>query len=279
MPERESPYSIRYVGANPDALEAQELIQTLTAMTRISVKASQAVHGADANASFRIIHIQRGTIDIQGVIELVAGLQPGFAILPSISLGVADVPELIKKWLDLLKFLKGQPPKITQNVTDGNAVQIENVHGETQVVNGNVYNTFIFNNIGRDAAKLEVPKTRGAERLDLYRGKEKIGTYDGSDLSNFRSIKPAGAPIESEIEAVLQVIAPVLEGEGVWRFKFGRMKLTARVSDDNYRQQVIDGQESFRHGDMLRVRLKTVQEKVDDKVATKHFITKVLGRV
>jgi hypothetical protein len=114
--------------------------------------------------------------------------------------------------------------------------------------------------------------------MELYRGKRRIGTYDASDVSEFRPIKPAGNPIESDIEAILEVIAPVFEGEGVWRFKFGRMSLTARLTDDAYRQQVADGQESFRHGDRLRVRLKSVQEKVGDKVTTEHFITKVIGR-
>jgi hypothetical protein len=222
--------------------------------------------------------VQRGSIDIQGFIELGAGLQPAFAMLPSLSLGITDVPELIKKWLDLLKFLKGQAPKVIQKVNNGNAVQIENVSGEAQVVNGNVYNTFIFNNVGKDAAKLELPTKRGAKALELYRGKRRIGTYDANDVSFFRPIKPADDPIESEIDAILEVVAPVFEGEGVWRFKYGRTRLTAKLLDDDYRQKVANGSESFRHGDRLRIRLKTTQEKVGDKIVTKHFITRVLGR-
>jgi hypothetical protein len=57
------------------------------------------------------------------------------------------------------------------------------------------------------------------------------------------------------------------------------MTLTAKLLDENYRQKVIDGEESFKNGDRLRAMLKTVQEKSGKKVTTKHFITKVLGRV
>jgi hypothetical protein len=279
MPEREEPYSIRFVGANPDSLDAQDLIQVLSAFRRISLKASLVTHGSGSEASFRISHVNRGSIDIQGFVELIAGLQPAFAHMATLSLGIADVPELIKTWLDLLKFLKGEPPKVVQTVTSGNAIQIDNLNGDSQVVNGNVYNTFIFNNIGRDAAKLELPTKHGAKHLELLRGKRKIATYDSTDLSHFRAIKPAAEPIESEIEAILEVIAPVFEGDGVWRFKYGRMSMTAKILDDSYRQQVVDGQESFRHGDRLKVRLKTVQERVGDKIVTKHFITEVIGRV
>lgn len=42
-----------------------------------------------------------------------------------------------------------------------------------------------------------------------------------TDIASFRPIRPAERPIESEIEAILEVIAPVFKGEGVWRFKYG----------------------------------------------------------
>src|SRR5262249_12684808 len=63
------------------------------------------------------------------------------------------------------------------------------------------------------------------------------------------------------------------------RFRYGRMSLTATLLDDEYRQKAHTGEESFRHGDLLKVRLKTVQEKVGGKVVTRHFIVKVLDRI
>jgi hypothetical protein len=56
------------------------------------------------------------------------------------------------------------------------------------------------------------------------------------------------------------------------------MTLTARLLDETYRQKVLEGQESFRHGDRLKVKLKTVQERLGDKLTTKHFITEVVQR-
>ncbi len=278
MADKEPPFTIRYIGVRPQSLDAHELIQTLSALTRISMKACQTTYGAETRASFRIIHVQSGTISIEGFIELIAGLQPAFALMPLLSFGVRDVPELIKRWFDLLKFLKGEPAKVIQHVDNGNAVQIESASGEIQIVNGNVYNTFIFNNVGRDAAKLDVPTKRGAKQMELYRGKRRIGTYSVDDLSSFRPIKPADTPLESEIKAIVEIIAPVFEGEGVWRFKLGRMTLTAKLLDQDYRQRVSGGEESFRHGDLLDVQLKTVQERAGNKISTKHFITRVNGR-
>jgi hypothetical protein len=43
---------------------------------------------------------------------------------------------------------------------------------------------------------------------------------------------------------------------------------TTKLLDDEFRQRVESGEESFRNGDLLKVRLKTVQKN--------HFIVKVL---
>lgn len=272
--------SLYYKGtANPGTMEARELIQVLSAFTRITTKASRAYHGSTARTSVRIERVQPGSIDLQWICEVAATAQTAFAALPALSFGVKDVAGLIKAWLDLLKFLKGQPPQKVQNVTNGNALQIENATGQSTIINGNVYNTFILNGIGSDAEKLEIPVRRGAKQLELKQGSRKIGSYNTADLSNFRPIRPKDKPLESEIEAILEVISPVLEGEGMWRFKYGRMSITAKLLDENYRQRVLGGTESFSHGDRLQARLKTVQENLGDKITTKHFITKVLERV
>ncbi|MDR6304742.1 hypothetical protein GGQ85_002455 [Nitrobacter vulgaris] len=260
-------------------MEAKELIQVLSAFTRITTKANRAYHGSIKKASVRIERVQPGSIDLQWICEVAATAQTAFAALPALSFGIKDVTGLIKAWLDLLKFLKGQPPQKVQNVTNGNALQIENVTGQSTIINGNVYNTFILNGIGGDAEKLELPIRHGAKKLELKQGRRKIGSYDAADLSNFRAIKPKDKPLESEIEVILEVVAPVLEGQGMWRFKYGRMSITAKLVDEDYKQRVLVGTESFSHGDRLQAKLKTVQENLGDKITTKHFITKVIERV
>ncbi|QOZ53500.1 hypothetical protein XH90_20585 [Bradyrhizobium sp. CCBAU 53338] len=97
--------------------------------------------------------------------------------MPALALGIKDIHSLIKAWFDLMKFLRGQPPQRVQNVSNGNALSIENASGQTQVFNGNVYNTFIIGDIGSDAEKLELPIRRGATKLELKQGRKKITTY------------------------------------------------------------------------------------------------------
>lgn len=272
---KEATFSLRYTHSAPDQIEADELIKALSAFNRIALKASGTVYGSGATTSFRLTHVQSGSIDIQGYIELLGGFQ---ALLPSI-VDIKDIPELIKGWLDLLSFLKGKPPQRVQTVQSGNAVQIENVYGNVTNINGDVYNSFVINNIGADASKLEAPIKKGARELELFRGRKRIASYSQDDVAQFRPIKPTENPIESEIDAIVEVVAPVFQGQGMWRFRYGRMFLTANLLDDEYRQRVQGGQESFRHGDLLKVRLRTVQERVSGRVVTRHFIVKVIDRI
>jgi hypothetical protein len=209
---REETFSLRYTDARPEEMEAGELIKVLAAFDRIVAKASRSFYGTDAQTSFRLTHVHSGSIEIQGFIDVIAGLQPVFANLPILSLGVSDIPTLLKGWFDLLKFLNGEPPKkVEQVVGTGNAVQIENSHGNTTIVNGNVYNTVIFNDVGSDASKLELPVKRGAHTLELLKGHARLASYSVHDLSQFRKIKPTERPIESEIDAIVEIVSPVLK--------------------------------------------------------------------
>jgi hypothetical protein len=187
----EQSLSLYYTGkVNPENLEARDLIQVLSAFTRIATKANRTYHGSGVKTSVRIEHVQPGSIDLQWVYDVAASAQSAFPALAGLSLNVKDVAALVKAWLDLLKFLKGQPPQKIQNVTNGNALQLENVSGQVTIINGNIYNTFLLNNIGNDAEKLEAPTKIGAKKLELRQRGRKISSYDVTDLSNFRSIKP-----------------------------------------------------------------------------------------
>jgi hypothetical protein len=110
--------SLFYPGsATPGSMEARELLQVLTAFTRITNKASRTYHGSNARISIRIERVQPGSVDLQWLHEIAATAQSTFSAFPGLLLGIKDVPSLIKAWLDLLKFLRGQPPQRVTRVS------------------------------------------------------------------------------------------------------------------------------------------------------------------
>jgi hypothetical protein len=75
-------------------MSAGELIAILSAFNSIVLKASRVVHGSESRFAFKISHVQPGSIDIKGVLEIVAGLQP-LAALTISAFDVKDIPELL----------------------------------------------------------------------------------------------------------------------------------------------------------------------------------------
>jgi hypothetical protein len=89
--------SLYYTGnVNPASIEARELIQVLSAFTRITTKANRTYHGSGTKTSVRIERVRPGSIDLQWIYEVTAGAQSTFPALPGLLLSVKDVASLVK---------------------------------------------------------------------------------------------------------------------------------------------------------------------------------------
>ena len=78
--------SLYYTGnVNPANVEARDLIQILSAFTRITTKANQTYHGSGVKSSVRIERIEPGSIDLQWVHEVLASAQSVFRRCPACS--------------------------------------------------------------------------------------------------------------------------------------------------------------------------------------------------
>jgi hypothetical protein len=84
MPTAKALFSLHYTDASPEQIDAHELIQVLSSFNRIAVKASRTFYGSDTFISFRIAHVQPGSIDIQGFVEILAGLARAYIRYASI---------------------------------------------------------------------------------------------------------------------------------------------------------------------------------------------------
>jgi hypothetical protein len=263
----------------PEILDASELIKLLSAANRLSMLASRSLYGASRDYRLHITHVRSGSIEIGGLVDVLAAAQSAFPSLPSLVLGLTSVGELLRSWLDLLVFLKGQEPKKIQRINNGNDVSIENNSGNIEIFNGNIYNTFILSDAGKDAEKLTIPIRHGATSLEVRDSSGRTSQYSRDNMKYFQPIKSETGVLESEIDAILDVRAPVLEGEGLWRFRYGRTNLTAKLADADFQQKIDAGEERFGHGDKLRVRLRTTQNVKNGRNVVNHCVTKVVGRL
>lgn len=77
----------------------------------------------------------------------------------------------------------------------------------------------------------------------------------------------------------LTVVAPVFEGDYVWRFAQGDTRYTARMEDLDFLEKVRKGDVEFGHGHALRVIFETDTIDQGAGLAFRHRVVKVLGHI
>jgi hypothetical protein len=78
------------------------------------------------------------------------------------------------------------------------------------------------------------------------------------------------------VEATLRVRQPHLESDDSWRFSWGRNSITAKVADGDFMAKVRTGEQEFRAGDMLRVKMRIEEQQRGKNITKKHYIDEVL---
>ncbi len=275
-----SQFQFLYRGVKgPGAVELRELVQVLKGVDGVLSTSATLLHGGDAKVDTRIHAIRPGSIDISGAVSIISGLQPAFALMPMLALHAKDIFSLIKIWIEIQKHLKGSPPQsVTLDQSKENIV-VTNCNNVAITVNRNTYNTFVVSDVPKKLARLRSPFEKGAESLILAANGHEIARVGKKDAHSLRPITFSDDVATSEIDIILDVKGPVFEGSNQWRFRLGRNTITAAVNDNDFLSKVLDGQESFKNGDRIQVRLKTKQTAQGRRIKTVYEITRVLARM
>lgn len=78
-------------------------------------------------------------------------------------------------------------------------------------------------------------------------------------------------------ELVVEIVQPVFEGDYQWRVRVGPIRVQARMLDERFISDVRTGAVTFRHGDLYRVRLRTLEPKSGQVGRARYEIVKVFG--
>jgi hypothetical protein len=234
-------------------------------------------HEGGVRAQIRVRLVRPGSLEILFLLEVTGLAQSLNAALPNGISSAVPILKLLREWFELLMHLGGKPPTNVQKVNNSPGVNIQNASGKTRVFQQNVYNTFNFHGVGRFSEQVARPLKRRADWFEIRTGKKLVVRAKKRDINAFRSVRRIEPTLENVSEVYLKVISPVFEGSAAWRFSRGRNIITATVADPDFLSNVQTGQESFRAGDILRVRLRSIQEKVGNKIRDHHVLEEVLS--
>lgn len=80
-------------------------------------------------------------------------------------------------------------------------------------------------------------------------------------------------------EELLHILNIAFKNANKWRFGMGEMSFFATMSDAAFLQRVENGEESFRAGDILRVRLRKRQSRLGMSIHTEYTVEEVLEHI
>lgn len=253
-----------------DAYEVAAAVRGFSDFTRLIGATS---YGEDAEIKTTIRGFREGSFEIDLVYSL---LSSEFSGLVSSAIGSpGDFLKLIGDCFDLIKHLRGKPPRDTWRAEPG-IVNVENNHGAVIQAKEVVINVVLDRKTGRAVQDfVKRPLARSADKIDILSKDETIATAGRDDSGFFVEIETSEKLVEHTAEVFLTIRTVVLEGDTRWRFHDGQRIVAATIEDQAFLQLVAKG-ERFGRGDTLRVRLRATQRRVDGQLKADYVIVEVL---
>jgi hypothetical protein len=211
-----------------------------------------------------------GVIEAKGLVELIFG-HPG-----SLVTGVTAVTGAVMGIIKLYKLLHGQKPSPGSVKFDKSTTIIQNISVEAKTAQ-----LYLNDPIRYQIDRIVRPLGKdGIDAIEVRKDSEVIDRLEKSDIPRrvLQSAKEiASADVLSDTrEALLKVIKVDFE-EGAWRFSDGTAKFGARINDAVFQEKLDKREVGFYKGDVLRVRLETVQTlQPSGKLKTDYSIEEVL---
>ncbi len=263
---------LKYLGRvldKEEGMDAYDVAEAIDGFADFVITLAHAVYGTDTPTRLNIRGVPKGSLDIQFVLDTMGVAMP--------LLGhVGGLLGAVNQSIALLKHLKGSQPKTATHV-DGGSVQVENNDGQITVVNGDIYNVVLTSDLGKQTEQfLGRPLHKTADAVEVRVASQIAAIANRNNADSFVSLGK-GEPLATHTsETYLTIQTVVLEGDGLWRFSDGRNKFRAAINDAVFLKRVSSGSERFGRGDILRVKLRSVQEKIKGELRTTHTVEQVL---
>ncbi|MDQ9818369.1 hypothetical protein RFY44_05675 [Acinetobacter bereziniae] len=180
--------------------------------------------------------------------------------------------------IQIYQKLKGKPPvKIEETVENAKVFYSETEYLEVDKRALRLYRSKV---IASDIEKMLEPLSKDGidsfyvvkemfdENVELFIDKKEIEFFKFQDIDDHLN--------ESITETFLQIESISFKEKNKWRFNNGGSTINASISDDAFLQKIDSGLLRFGKGDLLKVRLKTIQFLAHTKLKTEFEVVEVI---
>jgi hypothetical protein len=281
-------------------LNLNELLQILTSLGELIQESNRVVHPQEPDVSISVKPFEEGSFDIELILSSVAlgplmvawqtgAIHKVIDVLSNVGVIASKAAKGYTSLLELIKKLKGDPPKEVKELEKGARYEVTTEDGEVMQINAPVQNlyqnsTIIHNLNVVYGDPLKKPKRKKVQSY-LKNDKETLVEVAPTDQPALREAKPLTAPNaepEQETEntsvVFLRPKRGSFEGEASkWSFRMGQGEvLQANIKDTDFLNKLERGEYRLSGSDVLKVELKQRQKVVGNDIKTTNEIIKVL---
>jgi hypothetical protein len=288
MARDDAQFSIIYDGEAVDegSIDAKELAPALLALAEVIEEAQPLIPELDARISLRVrSDFERGSFEIhleiaklyQQFRELFSGQDASaFANLFQI-LGIAGVVGLA----GLFQLIKKSKGRKTSSVTIERSERVKiTFEGDDEPVEADPRTWQLFQNLRvRKAIEQVIAPLfhKGIDSFEIkHRGRQTVKVTE-DEAKYFVAPTEHEGEIVTEVDTRVSLVAPSFQQGNKWRVSDGSRTIFVSVEDPAFVRAVQTGQEAFRKGDILQVRLQTRQWVEGGDLKAEHSIVKVLN--
>jgi hypothetical protein len=267
----ETIFSLRYEGDGiSEGLEPTAFADAMRGFAEFITTVTESIHGDQAQTTLKVHRLSEGSLILQ-ILQRLSEVTVG----DMLAIG-ASISNEVKLAIELLKHLRGQPPKSVSE-EKGGSVAVTNNQGSVAVFNHSTVNIVLNSDVGGSVERFVRPIALGqASSVAVGVDREAVANVGKDDVPFMVSVSKEKTLLENENDVWLTVTKAVLEGTANWTFTDGRRPFIAPVKDADFLQEVQEGRIRFGNGDRLLVRLKSTQTQRGDKLRAQYEISTVL---
>lgn len=264
--------SLKYSGPSVDAglMDVYQVSANMIAFSEFMVVAAKSTFGDKVIIKTEVDGFSQGSFITDLVFNFAGPVATIFA-----TLSTSDLIDIVSESFKLWKHLRGEPPAKINHISNQIA-EVANNNGhiiqvQTQTIN------LVFNEKSGDAVKqfIQSPLLNdGIDSVDIGFNKKIIAGVSEDEGRYFGPVIPPESFTDTSQKITLIIEAATFKNGNKWRFYDGQNSFFADIVDLDFLNSVDNG-ERFGKGDMLRVDLRIIQEKVGNKINTNRTITKV----
>lgn len=268
-------------------MDVRDLAPAMIAVNDLLSNANKALNGDKAdlnlkvNASFRAGSFG---MELHTVVHFLSQIRDMFASDNASAISNAwTILEIVgfvggAGLIGLIRFLKGKKP--TKIIDEDGRLKVYLNETEYYETDGKVVKLYKNRTIISDLNKMLEPLEKdGIDSFFVSRTGDKKDAdlaIDESELTYFEYQEIENDLSENIIETFVQIEAAVFKDNNKWKFDNGGSPINAAILDEEFLRKIDAGELRFGKGDLLKVKLKTIQTFAHGKLKTEFQVIEVL---